>query len=235
MSGVTSDTLTLNTVDAVDVSLPIAGVGSSGYAFIIDWHLRILLAALVALVTWLLLAPSAPSDAARWLRFMPAFAVYFLYHPVWEIFLGGRTPGKRVAKLRVVTREGAIAGAGHHAIRNILRVLDSQPVCYGLGIAIAMSNRRCARLGDLAAGTLVVFETDDDRSGMEIIAAAQIDARLALLVHELLQRWRELDAEPRQAMARQLLERAGVPPPTLADNDALHGALEALLRARPTV
>src|ERR1700744_1523882 len=84
----------------VDVELAIAGPGSRAYAFLIDWHIRLLLA-----VTWYAVftiasasfnwATSRPATAA--IAILPATLIYLLYHPLVELVMRGRTPGKRMA------------------------------------------------------------------------------------------------------------------------------------------
>ena len=75
----------------------------------------------------------------------------------------GRTPGKRIAGVRLVTREGDIPGAGALLLRNIFRLLDSLPVCYLVGLATVVFTEHHVRVGDLAAGTLLVMDHDSSR------------------------------------------------------------------------
>jgi uncharacterized RDD family membrane protein YckC len=86
--------LSVRSATGVDLTLYIAGPGNRSYAFVIDWHIRLLLAC-----AWLLLAGfglklsmSARSHDAL-LSLLPAAVIYFLYHPIVEMAMGGRTPG----------------------------------------------------------------------------------------------------------------------------------------------
>src|ERR1041384_5438316 len=130
-----SPQITFQTVTGVDVELTVAGPGSRSYAFIIDWHIRLLLA-----MGWMLIGhvvynggltlqsePGAGYVLGVWI---PTLLIYFFYPPVLEIAIRGRTPGKRIAGVRLVTREGDIPGAGPLLLRNIFRLLDSLPLCY---------------------------------------------------------------------------------------------------------
>ena len=147
--------------------LRIAGPGARAYAFIIDWHIRLLLA-----LAWLVVASYAASGSlvprmtgASGLRFVLAVAaptlIYFLYHPLLEIALRGRTPGKRIAGVRIVNRSGTAPGPGALLIRNLFRIIDSFPLLYGVGFGAVLMTREHCRIGDIAAGTLLVYEDAD--------------------------------------------------------------------------
>ena len=95
----------------------------------------------------------------------PPLAIFLLYHVVLEILSGGRTPGKRLAALRIVARDGNTPSAGALLARNVFRLIDSFPMVYGVGLIATMLTRNQARIGDLAAGTLLVHERVRDRRG----------------------------------------------------------------------
>ena len=167
--------LKVDATTGVEVTLPIAGAGGRSYAFIIDWHIRVLL----ALAWWLVAAAgfsggftSAGSGAgadsvARFLLItLPPLAIYFLYHPILEIAMRGRTPGKRMAGIRIVTRDGASPGVGALLIRNAFRLIDSLPAFYCLGLGFVISTAQHVRIGDLAAGTLLVYDKADARAAV---------------------------------------------------------------------
>ncbi|MDP9007127.1 MAG: RDD family protein [Pseudomonadota bacterium] len=93
----TDDRLTVHSVTGVDLTLSIAGPGTRSYAFVIDWHIRLLLAS-----AWLLLAYYVfhmtlnLKTPGALLSVLPAAIIYFLYHPILEVAMQGRTPGKRM-------------------------------------------------------------------------------------------------------------------------------------------
>jgi uncharacterized RDD family membrane protein YckC len=223
---------TLATVEAVDVSLPLAGIGSRSYAFVIDWHIR-LIAAAVWFFGVFLLARALGSSASRGgdyflVALIPTVAIYFLYHPLLETLLRGSTPGKRTAGIRVVDRHGGLASPGVHLTRNLFRLLDSLPGVYAFGLLAMSLTRNQSRIGDLVAGTLVIFETSESPAALELLARTPLEPRLALLIDETLQRWKQLEPARRDALGRQLLERAGRPLPN-ATGAGLREALRALL------
>ncbi len=209
----------LSTVEAVDVSLPIAGIGSRAYAFTIDWHLRAVAAAVwmigVLLVGRVIGESSGSGGELFLVSIVPAGAIYLLYHPVLETLMHGRTPGKRMAGIRVVARTGGDPGPGAHLLRNVFRLLDSMPGIYAVGIVAMMVSRTQGRVGDLAAGTLVIHDAvAAPGSAVELIATTRLDPNLALLIDETLRRWPQLEQPARAQMAATLLERAGAAVPT---------------------
>jgi uncharacterized RDD family membrane protein YckC len=87
------------------------------------------------------------------------FLLAWFYGGLFETFWNGQTPGKRWLGLRVVTVEGQPINALQAVLRNVLRVVDGQPLVFGLvGLVAAAMNDRFQRLGDLACGTMVVVD-----------------------------------------------------------------------------
>lgn len=164
-----------------------AGLGSRAYAFIVDWHVRVVVALL-----WLIGAYAIEGPHWR-LVLVPAAMIYFLYQPVVELAMRGSSPGKRKAGLHIVSLAGEQPGLIAIVLRNALRLLDSLPVCYGLGILLMLADGR--RMGDRLSGTVAVHALPRD---------AGSGARAAL-ARELLERWDGLEPTRRQALARRLL------------------------------
>lgn len=217
--------LRVHGTDGFDLSLPVAGLGGRAYAFAIDWHIRLLLAAAwllagLAVARWV--PTTAPSDwigsevgALHYLIAVPPLAIYFLYHPVLEVWMRGRTPGKRMTGLRIVTLTGATPGVGSLLMRNLFRLVDSLPAFYLLGMLMVAATRRHVRIGDLAAGTLLVYERGRRGAGLDALYEAYAgDSPLSLervaLVQELLARWDGLTPEVRERLGRALLGRLGL-------------------------
>ncbi|MBS0578505.1 MAG: RDD family protein [Proteobacteria bacterium] len=221
MSALPDAGLLVDSDTGIDVALPVAGPGARAYAFVIDWHARLILGAAWYVICALLYngelslhAPPKPSASWFVVVVMPALALYFLYHPVLEVLMHGSTPGKRAAGVRIVTRSGAAPGVGALLVRNVFRLIDSLPVFYGLGLIVAAVSRDHLRWGDMAAGTLLVY-----RQGVvapplvrRAAGAAALDTHTAELVFELLRRWDSLESTARATLARRLLVRAGLEP-----------------------
>ncbi len=232
--------LTVDSVTGIDVSLPLAGAGARAFAFLIDWHIRLVLAAAwffgAALIYngTLSLVPPEESDP-RWFGgvIAPALAIYFLYHGVLEGVMRGRTPGKRMAGVRVINRDGSTPGVGALLTRNVFRLIDSLPLFYGVGLVVVMATREHRRVGDMAAGTLLAYDTPPSLAPAAAIPAvcARHDAVAAELIAELLERWPLLTARARRELAMQLLTRQGLQAESLsgADEASLHARLEGLM------
>src|SRR5580658_4279634 len=196
----------------------IAGPGSRSYAFIIDWQYRALLALGWFCGAWLLVRVIAlGSDVAiarmQWLAaVIPALAIYLLYHPVLELLMRGRTPGKRQAGVRIVTRAGATPDSAALLVRNVLRLLDSLPIFYVVGLVSCFITAQRVRIGDLAAGTVLVLDHDSAaRSRVQLAptgAHNDLAPALAQLIRDVLERWPSLEVEKRDELARSILARA---------------------------
>lgn len=236
MSG--ADELVIDSATGVAVALPVAGPGGRAFAFVLDWHIRLAIALAWYASGALLhstLAGGAPSltvpfdPGPSWFLavVLPATAIYFLYHPVLEIALRGRTPGKRFAGVRIVTREGNAPGIGALLVRNVFRLIDSFPGLYCVGLVATVVTRPSVRLGDLAAGTVLVYERDRTQSlpqGLESSATVAGDDTATVLaggelVAELQSRWMDLSTDARGGLARALLRRLGEPQSALAGAD----------------
>jgi uncharacterized RDD family membrane protein YckC len=113
---------------------------------LITWVLSMLL------VLWVIVSPTW----ALALQALAFFLVQTLYAMVFEWCWRGRTLGKRAMGLRVIDERGLALRPGQVVIRNLLRAVDWLPACYLVGGAAVWLTRHCQRLGDLAAGTVVI-------------------------------------------------------------------------------
>ena len=209
--------LRIDSATGVDVSHAIVGPGGRAYAFVIDWHIRLILAlawygAAALLFRWrsgLGVSLAIPPDPdGSWLLAvaLPATAIYFLYHPVLEVAMRGRTPGKRIAGVRVLSRDGGTPGPGALLIRNLFRLIDSFPALYGIGLISTLVTREHVRIGDLAAGTLLVYERATHAA---LPPRSALDPELSELGIELIARWQQLDPRARRELADRLIARSG--------------------------
>jgi uncharacterized RDD family membrane protein YckC len=238
-----SSALSVDSVTGIDVSLPVAGPGARTFAFLIDWHIRVILAlawfAVAAVVTSgdFSLAYT-PEHSQRWFTVVviPAFALYFLYHPAVELAMRGRTPGKRRVGIRIVTRAGGPPGAGALLVRNVFRLIDSLPVLYGVGLTLMVLTRDSLRCGDMAAGTLLVYErsaADAELLRNTAERVGTLDTPGAEIAADLLQRWTSLVPEARIRLARQLLQRYLGTDADLSEGDDLEWRSRLERLARP--
>jgi uncharacterized RDD family membrane protein YckC len=240
---VSTETLIVTSPTGVDVELAIAGPGSRAYAFVIDWHIRLLLA-----LTWFAVAAYAQTGLAYvkatspakaiGIAVAPSLAIYFLYQPLLELLLRGRTPGRRMAGVRIVNRQGGTPSILALLIRNAFRLIDSLPVFYGVGLCTTIFSAQHVRFGDLAAGTLLVHDGDTEAKALAHLGALTLnpalDAGVLALGNDLLLRWNELEFATRRRLTQELLARiaaadGSVPSP--AHTDSLHDhALRQRLR-----
>jgi uncharacterized RDD family membrane protein YckC len=153
------DRLTIATPEGVDLELTLAGVGSRFASALIDYLIQAAIIIALSLVLGLGVGLSPGSSgfaAALWT--VLAFLLFVGYDITFEVLSSGRTPGKRLNGLRVVREDGGPVTFPISAVRNVLRIIDILPGTYLVGIASILVARRNQRLGDLAAGTLVVRE-----------------------------------------------------------------------------
>src|ERR1035438_7649138 len=90
------------------------------------------------------------------------FLLNWGYFTLFEAFWHGRTPGKRVARIRVIQQSGRAIGIFESMARNFIRYVDQIPFFYAVGVIAVFATRQHQRLGDLAAGTLVVRDREQE-------------------------------------------------------------------------
>jgi uncharacterized RDD family membrane protein YckC len=154
------DRLTIDTPEGVPLELTLAGVGSRFASALLDYILQFIILVALALVLryGAGFSPGSSSvSAAFWV--VGFFAVFWGYDVAFEVLNSGRTPGKAANGLRVVRESGAPVTFGPSAVRNVIRIIDLLPGTYLVGITSILVTKRNQRVGDLAAGTLVIRET----------------------------------------------------------------------------
>jgi len=146
--------LVIRTPEGVAFALALAGPIARFLAWLIDTLVTVALI-LVTVYLLLLLVVVSPSVALA-LVFLAVFVISFGYGIALEWWWRGRTIGKRVLGLRVVDEQGLRLTFPQVVLRNLLRVADMLPALYLVGGAACAVSRRSQRLGDLAAGTVVI-------------------------------------------------------------------------------
>jgi uncharacterized RDD family membrane protein YckC len=147
----------VRTPEGVDLSLRAAGPVARSLAWAVDSLLR------GALLGALAMGLAAFGRLGMGLMMLATFAIWWFYPVVFEVNSRGQTPGKRALGLAVVHEDGTPIGWGASILRNFLRVVDFLPAFYLVGLAAMLIDSSFRRLGDLAAGTLVVY-TETARS-----------------------------------------------------------------------
>jgi uncharacterized RDD family membrane protein YckC len=210
------------TGEAVALELRPAGVGSRGTALVID-----LVAQFIVTVAWAWaltgIGVSGDSAAVQAIVLTMLVATVLGYPVGFETLWRGRTPGKAVMGLRVVRDDGGPIRFRHAFVRGLVGVVVDRPgVSVGLLALIPMlATQRSKRLGDLAAGTVVVQERVPSRAVAAPVVAPEltgwaagldlsgISDALALQIRQFLARARQLSPRVREEMGNELLARLG--------------------------
>lgn len=147
--------------------MPLAGIGSRFIALLVDTLIWAAGMVVLSLVVWAIrpALEAFSSLSYQWAVFVVTFAFFFLnwgYFTLFEAFNNGRTPGKRIAKIRVIQQSGRAIGLFESMARNFVRFIDQIPFFYAVGVITMFVTRQHQRLGDLAAGTLVVRDREQE-------------------------------------------------------------------------
>ena len=151
--------LVVTTPERVSFQFQLAGVGTRAIAQILD----LLILAGVLLGVFFVAAAVGQSglDVLGYLvAVIGAFVVVFGYFWACEAFWSGQTVGKKVFRLRAVGDRGEPMTFFQAGIRNLVRLVDFLPYGYGVGMVVLFMNGKGKRLGDIAAGTIVVKDSD---------------------------------------------------------------------------
>lgn len=161
-----SATVPLDTVRSVatpegcELRLRVAGPVARARAFLIDAAIRFsIFVATVVLLEYF-------GSFGRGLMILAYFVLGWLYNIAFEALNNGATPGKRLCQLTVLREDGTPVGWDAAFIRNTLRFVDAMPVGYAFGLIAMGCNAAGKRLGDMAAGTVVVHRTDAAQSAV---------------------------------------------------------------------
>jgi len=153
-----------------------------------------------------------------------AFLVQFGYYSFFEAIWNGQTPGKRWTHLRVMQDSGRPITPYDAILRNLVRLVDWMPTLYAVGIVTILISREKKRVGDYAAGTVVVHEkplqgvssiwaaTAPSPSAVQTVSAlssVQLSADELQLIETFFERRASLEADVRRSMARQIAIKLG--------------------------
>ena len=221
-----SNTVEVETPELVVLSYTIAGVGSRAYAAIIDYTICFIAVIVADIGITVFFAKTGglirnvSASLAISMIVLIQFAVLWGYYVLFEALADGRTPGKRLQRLRVVRDGGYSVTFGASAVRNLMRIVDMQPiVLYGVGMLSVLISKSGKRLGDMAAGTIVVKEDFVRQPAVAEPAGGfsdtpqppRLHAALSAAEFDLLERFsqrqRDLDPERRALIAAQLAQR----------------------------
>ena len=163
----------IETPENVTLTFDLAGPGSRMAAYVLDFVFRLAILYLLTQVLSLI-SPLFGTGLSTGATLVAMFFLEWGYGSLFEGFWNGRTPGKRIYRLRVIKDAGYPIGFYEAVLRNLLRAADILPIGYGAGLICMCSTRRMQRIGDLVAGTMVVHETRERlRHDPEVCANAR--------------------------------------------------------------
>jgi uncharacterized RDD family membrane protein YckC len=166
------------TPEGIELTLRLAGPVPRALAWTIDLFLR---GALVMLVSMF----ASQLGRAGWgVILLTAFFVEWILPAWFEAVWGGQTPGKRMFGLAVLNDDGTPVRWPGALTRNLLRAADFLPFLYGVGLISMLINRDFKRLGDLAAGTVVVYQGEKAEAARTIPHATPQPPPLSLAPEE---------------------------------------------------
>ena len=225
----------VETPEGVEIGLRVAGPVPRLFAAAIDLLVRVGVYLLLSIAAGLL------GEGGTGLLLIGMFLMEWFYPVIFEVRRGGATPGKRRMGLLVLHRDGTPVGWMASIVRNLLRFADFLPLAYGFGIASMLADRDFRRLGDLAAGTVVVHREPDlighrVPAGPPLRPPATLDLdeqRAVLDFAERLGTWSEARAAEIAGIAAPL---TGIPPGTggVEGVKSLLGIANWLLGRRPS-
>ena len=245
--------VTVRTPESIAFHYELAGLGSRFLAVALDWIIQLVLAIGVAIgfgyasagidrfLSSLHLKQSQTDSVITAGEIVLFFIIFFGYFIGFEAWWNGQTPGKRAIGIRVVRDGGYPIGFTESVIRNLIRVIEVALFLYGVSAISAIISASNKRLGDLAAGTIVVRDSSfevtnpaqwlegdaDPAPAMGVSGAAALTADELSVVHRYLERRSQL--EP--AMAEQLAHRVAASlRPKLGPEAAALDDLELLRR-----
>lgn len=209
--------LEVETPDHVVLRYDLAGAGNRGFAALVDFVVATLLVVGMIAVFAVLGAalPRGVLFATQGVFVLLTLLIGWSYFVALEWLWEGRTLGKRMFGLRVITADGSPASFIAILIRNLLRIVDFLPVFYGLGLLAIVVSPRSQRLGDIAAGTYVVraprprmdflsLRTVASEGGAAAVEVRGLPAELQRLVREFVARERALAPSDRARVAASI-------------------------------
>lgn len=209
----------VETPEGLALYLRCAGVVPRALAWAVDFAIRAGVFMAIAFLAAFL------GEAGMGLLLVGLFALMWVYPMLFEVLNDGQTPGKHVLGLRVVRDNGTPVSWLPSIVRNLMRTADMLPFAYGAGIAACLADPWSRRLGDLVAGTVVVYvDVPPERSPAPSVAAAA--PRLALQPGEQRAIVAFAERAARMTPDRQA-ELAGLLVPVTGARG--HGAVDAVL------
>lgn len=153
----------VQTPENVSLEFELAGPGSRGVAVAIDTAIQSVIAGIITLIIYAVAGENnmnlllvQENTIYIVVGLLLTFVLQFGYFFLFEAFMKGATPGKKIVGLSVMMANGEPLSITSSLIRNLLRIGDMLPGIYAVGVFSVVLSRRYMRIGDLAANTVVV-------------------------------------------------------------------------------
>lgn len=235
--------IVIRTPENLELTYELAGAGTRSAAYFVDLMLLYLLLSMLQNLVF----ASVVSLPEEWLMYaaavygLLAFAVVTGYFIAFELLWSGQTPGKRAVGIRVVKSGGYALRFGDSLIRNLMRAIDFLPMFYGVGLVSLLLTRHSQRLGDLVAGTLVVYQKSAggtreitaipnvDHTPLSIVQLGAIPSDVLAACDEYLRTMSLLTSKHRQELAESLValieKTSGLRPEVTQSSEAFLAAV----------
>jgi uncharacterized RDD family membrane protein YckC len=225
-ASVVERTLEVRTGESAVIRYELAGLGSRFLAVGLDLAIQLGVTVGVLIVLALLSGPlsaaaqrlpAAVGKSGRAIALgavvVAVFLLYFGYFIFFELWWSGRTPGKRALGIRVVRDAGFPIDIGAAVVRNLVRVVEFTLGLYALSAISAVLSHQNKRLGDFAAGTIVVRDRPYDAVDIDAYLAREprgddgLDTAERSLIERYVARRAGLDAGARTLLAAEIAGR----------------------------
>jgi uncharacterized RDD family membrane protein YckC len=205
MAGV-RDTHVVRTPENVTFEFELAGLTARGLALAIDMFLMAAATLLVALV--LVTLAEVVGGIAFALLILAMFLIQWWYMALFEWRFAGQTVGKRVVGLRTLQDDGLPVTFLQAVVRNLVRIVDMLPLGYLVGATTTLLDRHRRRLGDMAAGTIVVRERTSPPPSTVVPPSERHNSFMTdpVVAHAI----RRITAPERDAMVSLAMRREGL-------------------------
>lgn len=142
----------IETPEGVSLSLNLAGLPVRSIAYMIDWGIKVAFYIVLGLI-----AGGLGGGLGKTVFTLCVFFMEWFYPVFFEVYKNGQTPGKKKMGLMVLNDNGTPVSAQAAVIRNFVRFGDLLPGAYLTGVIAMLCDKKMRRVGDLAAGTVVVY------------------------------------------------------------------------------
>ena len=151
----------VDTPEGVAIKLPVAGLWSRSAAWMIDLLIR------GGVYIFLAIVLSITGLFGQGILLIVIFTLEWFYPVFYEVLNNGKTPGKKIIGIKVVNTNGSQLDWGASMTRNIIRFIDMLPLVYGVGFISVLLSRHSQRIGDIVAGTIVIYDNHDNTGSLE--------------------------------------------------------------------